>query len=70
MPPFTDVEQRSPISASEIPGGEVERRLTAIYRELLGVDQIGGDDDFFALGGHSLLAHACSHASRRRSEPD
>ncbi len=27
-----------------------------IWSELLGIDQLAADDDFFALGGHSLLA--------------
>ncbi|MFJ3202331.1 non-ribosomal peptide synthetase, partial [Streptomyces sp. NPDC086989] len=30
--------------------------LTGIWRRVLGVDDIGPDDDFFALGGDSLLA--------------
>jgi phthiocerol/phenolphthiocerol synthesis type-I polyketide synthase E len=34
----------------------IEVRVAAIWRELLGVDQISSDDDFFELGGHSLLA--------------
>jgi amino acid adenylation domain-containing protein len=39
------------------PLGEVEVRLLAIWRELLGRQDIGRHDNFFAeLGGHSLLA--------------
>ena len=38
------------------PRSEAEERVTAIWREGLGVDRIGVDDDFFELGGHSILA--------------
>jgi amino acid adenylation domain-containing protein len=43
-----------------------ERRLAGITAELLGIDGIGVDDDFFLLGGHSLLAGRL--AARVRSE--
>ena len=34
----------------------VQQRLLEIWSELLGVTDIGIDDDFFELGGHSLMA--------------
>jgi phthiocerol/phenolphthiocerol synthesis type-I polyketide synthase E len=36
------------------PGDPVEARIVEIWQELLGVDRIGVDDDFFLLGGNSL----------------
>lgn len=38
------------------PVDETQTRLLELWRELLGMDEIGIDDDFFELGGHSLLA--------------
>ncbi len=38
------------------PVGKTENELAAIWRELLGIDAVSRDDDFFAMGGHSLMA--------------
>ncbi|MCP1646315.1 amino acid adenylation domain-containing protein/non-ribosomal peptide synthase protein (TIGR01720 family) [Pseudomonas citronellolis] len=38
------------------PRNEVEQRLAAIWQDLLGIPQVGLDDNFFALGGDSIIA--------------
>ncbi len=38
------------------PRDAIERTLTELWQELLGIDDIGVHDSFFDLGGHSLIA--------------
>jgi acyl transferase domain-containing protein/acyl carrier protein len=41
--------------AYRAPSGEVERQLTRIWSEQLGIEGVGVDDPFFELGGNSLI---------------
>ncbi len=51
---------------AEPPQTPVEKTLAGIWSALLGVAEVGRDDDFFDLGGHSLLIVAL--AARVRAE--
>ncbi|MEZ4236224.1 MAG: amino acid adenylation domain-containing protein [Myxococcota bacterium] len=47
----------APVHAGRVPlRTDTERTVARVWAEVLGVDEPGGDDDFFALGGHSLRA--------------
>ena len=47
------------------PRTPTEELLATDWCELLGVERVGADDDFFALGGHSLLATRAVSRVRR-----
>ncbi|HEY0014660.1 MAG TPA: amino acid adenylation domain-containing protein [Longimicrobium sp.] len=62
-------EPEPPAPRALVPAdGEGEAELAALWRELLGVEQVGAEDNFFDLGGHSLLA-ARLYRSLRETAP-
>ncbi|MFO1432624.1 MAG: polyketide synthase dehydratase domain-containing protein [Candidatus Competibacteraceae bacterium] len=55
--PARQTYQRPELSKPYVaPRNETEQILVSIYQDLLGIGQIGIEDDFWELGGHSLLA--------------
>jgi amino acid adenylation domain-containing protein len=50
------VVTRDASSALVEPRTDTEHLLAVIWKEILGVETLGIDDDFFDLGGHSMLA--------------
>jgi amino acid adenylation domain-containing protein len=51
--PDPDPGQRGSFVAPRTP---LEARVAGVWGEVLGLEQVGAEDDFFELGGHSLLA--------------
>lgn len=57
-------------TAFDAPRTPIERELAAMWRDLLGVERVGRDDDFFELGGQSLIAVRLFTRMRRRYDVD
>ncbi|AUH39244.1 non-ribosomal peptide synthetase [Streptomyces sp. CMB-StM0423] len=47
------------------PEGETETALCALFAEVLGLERVGADDDFFALGGDSITSMQLASRARR-----
>ena len=52
------------------PGTALEEKLAAIWQEILGLDRVSSDDDFFHLGGDSLSATRLIARVRQRLKID
>ncbi|BBN81233.1 hypothetical protein PA25_12180 [Pseudoalteromonas sp. A25] len=52
--PAPDISQQQQVYVA--PTTDTEKMLCEIWQDILGVEQVGITDNFFALGGHSLLA--------------
>ncbi|MGJ7544984.1 amino acid adenylation domain-containing protein [Variovorax sp. LT1R16] len=63
--PQAEVRQKAKVR-SALPTTPSERAIAAIWCELLGIDAVALDDNFFDLGGHSLLAMRAVVAIRER----
>ncbi|MBV8466230.1 MAG: amino acid adenylation domain-containing protein, partial [Burkholderiales bacterium] len=50
----------------EAPVGEVEAAIATLWQDMLGLERVGRNDQFFDLGGHSLLAVAFLARLRQR----
>ena len=63
--PTTAVSRPQAMTDFEPPRDALERELAGWWSELLGIRDIGVNDDFFELGGHSLIAVRLSSRVRK-----
>lgn len=53
--PAPQSREARPAAASTPPADEMEQSIAALWKETLGIESVGVDDNFFDIGGHSLL---------------
>ncbi|WP_055700599.1 non-ribosomal peptide synthetase [Streptomyces silaceus] len=58
--------EAAPRSGGRAPRDDRERALCAVFTDVLGIDGIGADDDFFVLGGDSLTSIAVATRAREQ----
>jgi amino acid adenylation domain-containing protein/non-ribosomal peptide synthase protein (TIGR01720 family) len=54
--PDPDIARDTARKAYTAPDSDAEARLARIWGEVLGIERVGSEDDFFALGGDSILS--------------
>ncbi|MEO1334560.1 MAG: MupA/Atu3671 family FMN-dependent luciferase-like monooxygenase, partial [Myxococcota bacterium] len=55
LPPPEKVASSRPKTEHVAPTSDLENQLVDVWKETLGVEQVGVEDNFFDIGGHSLL---------------
>ncbi len=58
--PLPQPEGRRTGPPPNLPETDAQKAVASVWSDLLGIEQIGIDEDFIALGGDSLLAAACA----------
>ncbi|MDH5548123.1 MAG: amino acid adenylation domain-containing protein, partial [Gammaproteobacteria bacterium] len=62
----TRTNSQAPASSYVAPSTSTQTELAKIWQEVLGVDSVGVNDNFFALGGHSLKALLTTSRIRKK----
>jgi amino acid adenylation domain-containing protein len=68
--PAPDLSHQETASVNAPPQTPIERRVAQVWSEVLGIREIGVDDNFFDLGGHSLRATQVISRIRQTFELD
>lgn len=53
---LAEPQERAKQNAEQTPRNSIERQLSSLWQELLGISEVSIHDNFFEIGGHSLLA--------------
>ncbi|RUT04335.1 hypothetical protein DSM106972_045630 [Dulcicalothrix desertica PCC 7102] len=62
--PTPEKERPDLTAAYQAPESEIEKTIAQVWQEVLHLDKVGIDDNFFDLGGHSLLIVQVNHKLR------